>query len=440
MPLSLRIRQAIIGLVLLVFLLPASFFAIERAFFAQLLTSTEQKLEVHLYSLLSELSSKNAIPDINNSLLPADFLRADSGTYAYIVSNDKMIWQSDSSLNQHFIPPTQELLPGKHEFVALENQDKAYRALSFALLFDMGDKTIPLTIHILQDEALLAPQVKSFRRTLLRWFIGIGLGLSVIMLLAYYWITRPLSQLDHEIRQVESGSQQHLSNDYPQELQTLKEDLNLLLDSQNRQKQRYRHHLSDLAHALKTPVAVLRTSAMAEQPELRQQLDRITAMIEHQLKRASSSGHDVWQKQIAIAPVVEQIQNALLKIYRHKQIHWHIHCPAQAMFRGDETDLMEMLGNLMDNACKACRHQVSVEIQMKPLCIDVQDDGPGVPPDKIAELVSRGTRLDTYSEGHGVGLSIVDELCKSYQGEFQIAQSKQLQGASFKLVFAQHSY
>ncbi len=439
MPLSLKVRQAIIGLVLLVFLLPASFFAIERAFFSQLLTSTEQKLEVHLYSFLSELSSKNAIPDINNSLLPADFLRADSGTYAYIVSNDQLIWQSDSSLNQHFVPPNQELLPGKHEYIALEDGDKTYRALSFSLLFDMGDKSMPLTIHILQDEALLDPQVKSFRRTLLRWFVGIGLGLSLIMLLAYYWIARPLLSLDHEIRQVESGAQQHLTNDYPMELQTLKEDLNLLLESQNRQKQRYRHHLSDLAHALKTPVAVLKTSAMAEQPELRQQIDRITAMIEHQLKRASSSGQDVWQKQIAIAPVIEQIQNALLKIYRQKQIHWDIECPEHAMFRGDETDLMEMLGNLMDNACKACRHRVRVEIQMRPLSIDVQDDGPGVPADKAAELVSRGTRLDTYEDGHGVGLSIVDELCKSYQGDFVIGQSP-LRGASFKLVFSQHYY
>lgn len=439
MPLSLKARQAIIGFVLLVFLLPASFFAIERAFFAQLLTSTEQKLEVHLYSFLSELSSKNSIPDINNSLLPADFLRADSGTYAYIVSDDKLIWQSDSSLNQHFVPPTQELLPGKHEFVALEDGDKTYRVLSFALLFDMGDRSMPLTIHILQDEALLAPQVESFRNTLLRWFVGIGSGLSVIMLLAYYWITRPLSALDHEIRQVESGAQQHLSENYPYELQTLKEDLNLLLDSQNRQKQRYRHHLSDLAHALKTPVAVLRTSPMADVPELRQQIDRITAMIEHQLKRASSSGQDVWQKQIAIEPVIEQIQNALLKIYRHKQIHWQINCPANAMFRGDETDLMEMLGNLMDNACKACKHQVRIDIFTRPLLIDVQDDGPGVPPDKIAELVNRGTRLDTYAEGHGVGLSIVDELVKSYQGEFQIGTSV-LQGASFKILFSQHSY
>lgn len=439
MPLSLRVRQAIIGLALLVFLLPASFVAIEKAFYAQLLTSTEQKLEVHLYSFLAELSSQNALPDINNSLLPADFLRADSGTYAYLVSEDKLIWQSDSSLNQQFEPPVQQLLPGNHEYSSFEQQQRKFQMLSFALLFDMGDRTMPLTIHIIQDEALLEPQVLSFRKTLLRWFAGIATGLSAILLLAYYWLARPLSTLDQEIRQVESGHQQLLDGSYPIELQKLKEDLNLLLESQNRQKQRYRHHLSDLAHALKTPVAVLRTSAMAEQPDLRQQIDRISSMIEHQLKRASSSGQDVWQKQIAIAPLIEQIHQALLKIYRDKAIHWQIEVSTAAMFRGDETDLMEMLGNLMDNACKACQRQVKVSVSTRPLTIEIEDDGPGVPVEQRESLLHRGTRLDTYQEGHGVGLSIVDELVASYQGQLQIDTSS-LGGASFKLIFTQHSY
>ncbi len=439
MLLSLKIRQAIISLVLLVFILPASFFAIERAFFAQLITSTEQKLEVHLYSFLSELSSKNDVVEINNSILPADFLRADSGTSAYIVSGDKLLWQSDSSLNQDFIPPVFDMLPGKHEFVPLEVSGKTYWTLSFALLFDMGERSMPLTIHILQDAKLLEAPVKSFRKTLIRWFFGIGLVLFLVMLLAYYWTTQPLSSLDHEIRLVESGQQQQLDRAYPVELQAIKEDLNLLLASQNRQKQRYRHHLSDLAHALKTPVAVLKTSALAEQPELRQQIDRITAMIEHQLKRASSSGQDVWQKQIAITPIVEQLQNALSKIYRDKKINLVCDIPPGAMFRGDETDLMEMLGNLMDNACKACRHKVHLQIQTKPLIFEVHDDGPGVPADKTKELLGRGIRLDTYQDGHGVGLSIVDELCQSYEGELSIGESP-LGGAIFRLLFPQHQY
>ena len=439
MILSLKVRQAVISLVLMLFLLPVSFFAIERAFFAQLLTSTEQKLEVHLYSFLAELTSKNDILEINNSILPADFLTPDSGTSAFIVSGDKLLWQSDSSLNQNFVPPQHEMLPGKHEFVALEQNGQVYWTLSFALLFDMGERSMPLTIHIVQDQKLLDAPVQSFRNTLARWFIGIAAVLLLVMLLAYYWTTQPLSALDHEIRQVEGGQQQQLNGNYPAELRTLKEDVNLLLASQNRQKQRYRHHLSDLAHALKTPVAVLNTSALAQQPELREQIDRITAMIEHQLKRASSSGQDVWQKQIQVMPVVEKLQSALLKIYRDKNVQLSIDVPANAMFRGDETDLMEMLGNLLDNAFKACQHQVRVTVSQKPFTISVDDDGPGVPDGKSKELLHRGTRLDTYKDGHGVGLSIVHELCSSYSGELNITRSD-MGGASFSLQFASHQY
>ena len=109
------------------------------------------------------------------------------------------------------------------------------------------------------------------------------------------------------------------------------------------------------------------------------------------------------------------------------------------MFRGDETDLMEMLGNLLDNAFKACQQHVSLTVSLRPLVISVEDDGPGVPANKTSELLNRGTRLDTYKEGHGVGLSIVHELCLSYSGVIEIEQSS-LGGACFRLRFPEHQY
>jgi two-component system sensor histidine kinase PhoQ len=439
MILSLKVRQILVSLALLLVLLPASFVAIERAFYAQLLTATEKKLEVHLYAFLSEITARNSIEAINNSLLPVDFLSADSGTSAYIVSKDKLLWQSNSSLNQDYQPPKHDILPGNHEFVGNEQQGKLWWTLSFAFLFDQGDRSIPLTIHMVQDDRLHDAPMQSFRTTLQRWFIGIAAVSVLVMLLAYHWTTAPLSQLDAEIRRLEQGEQQQLDGEYPTELRTLKEDLNLLLASQNRQKQRYRHHLSDLAHALKTPLAVLNTSRLAEQPELRQQLDRIAAMIEHQLKRASSSGQDVWHKKIAIAPLVEPLQQALQKIYRDKHIVIRLDISEGASFRGDEADLIEMLGNLMDNACKACERQVALHVQLKPLQFKVTDDGPGIAPEHRQQLLQRGTRLDTYKEGHGVGLSIVDELVKSYSGRLEIGTSD-LGGAAFTLHFPEHQY
>ncbi len=434
MSLSLKLRQLLVSIFLLLFLLPSSFVAIDRAFFTQLITNTEQKLEVHLYSVLSELSvSQDKVELLNNALAP-DFYRPDSGLSAYITDEQTLVWQSDSSLNQQFSPPWQDLPPGEHLFRPLNQAGGQFWVLSLSLLFDAEEYTRPLTLHIVQtDERLMAPQL-AFRATLLQWFIGIGLVLLLIMLLAYYWTTKPLSRLDHEIRRVENGSQEQLTGRYPAELCIIKEDLNLLLANQNRQKQRYRNHLSDLAHALKTPVAVLNTSALSQQPELKEQLDRITSMIEHQLKRAASSGQDIWKKQIEIKPVADKLIAALNKIYRHKNVHIKLHCASNAVFRGDETDLMEILGNLLDNACKACRHQVELTVQTKhqQLLLSIEDDGPGVPADKRQQLFERGARLDTYHEGHGVGLAIVAELVQSYSGKLTLDDSE-LGGARFQL-------
>jgi two-component system, OmpR family, sensor histidine kinase PhoQ len=435
MSLSIKLRQLLVGIFLLLFLLPSSFIAIDRAFYTQLVSSTEQKLEVHLYAILSELNvSEDKVELLNNSLAP-DFYRPDSGLSAYITHELDMVWQSDSSLNQQFSPPIEALPPGEHLFRAISQPGGDFWVLSISLLFDAEDYTRPLTVHVVQtDQRLIAPQL-AFRATLIQWFIGIGFMLLLLMLLAYYWTTKPLSRLDHEIRRVENGSQEQLVARYPAELSIIKEDLNLLLANQNRQKQRYRHHLSDLAHALKTPVAVLQTSPLSQQPELKEQLDRITSMIEHQLKRAASSGQDVWKKQILIKPLLDKLVAALIKIYRDKDLQLQINCADNCVFRGDETDLMEILGNLLDNACKACRQQVSVTVtHQSQLTLCIEDDGPGVPADNRQKLFERGTRLDTYQDGHGVGLAIVDELVTSYSGTLLLDDSE-LGGARFTVCF-----
>jgi len=433
----LKLRQGLVSAVLLVLLLPSSFVAIEQAFYKQLLTGAEQKMEVHMYAILSELNLVDDKIELTNNTLAPDFYRPDSGLTAYVTDGQQLLWQSDSSLNQVFNLPDIELTPGQHIFYAVE-QEQNYQVLSIAFLFDTGESARPLTIHVVQSEQLLLAPHQSFRSTLLRWFTGIAAGLTLLSILAYYWTTKPLTRLDHEIRQLEKGRQDHLTGNYPSELRGIKEDLNLLLANQNRQKLRYRNHLSDLAHALKTPVAVLRTSPLAQQPELKEQIDRITVMIEHQLKKASSSGQDIWKKQTPMLPVVEKVSNALRRIYQDKGCQIEIQCAPDAFFRGDETDLMEFLGNLLDNACKACRRQVKLEVQTNPFTLVIEDDGPGIAKAQRAELFQRGTHLDTYQEGHGVGLSIVAELVNSYSGAIHIDDSP-LGGARFTLQLPQDS-
>ena len=135
----LKLRQGLVSAVLLVLLLPSSFFAIEQAFYRQLLTSAEQKMEVHMYAILSELNLVDDKIELNNNTLAPDFYRPDSGLTAYVTDGQQLLWQSDSSLNQSFNLPDIELTPGQHIFYAVE-QEQNYQVLSIAFLFDTGER------------------------------------------------------------------------------------------------------------------------------------------------------------------------------------------------------------------------------------------------------------------------------------------------------------
>jgi two-component system sensor histidine kinase PhoQ len=136
-----------------------------------------------------------------------------------------------------------------------------------------------------------------FKQTLVNWMYVMGVAIAALMAIGFVWSARPLQRLDKEIKAIESGDNQQIKGLYPVELQTIKADLNLLLESQQRQKERYRASLSDLAHALKTPLAVLKSSPLANDADAQEQLDRINVMIEHQLKRAATGASDTKKKQ-----------------------------------------------------------------------------------------------------------------------------------------------
>lgn len=160
-------------------------------------------------------------------------------------------------------------------------------------------------------------------------------------------------------------------------------------------------------------------------------------MIEHQLKRAQSAGESSWHLGVAIKPVVEKLTNTLRKLYTDVHIETSQSITDSDIFKGDEVDLMEMLGNLLDNACKASNNKVllSIDIKNNALICQVEDDGIGISDNLKEDILTRGTRSDTYSQGHGIGLAIVKDLVESYQGQLTISQSHQLGGANFTLIF-----
>lgn len=434
---SLKVRQGFILVFLLVVALPVLFVSIGKAYYSSLETSAEQTLSAYVYSVISNVYITDGelnefspqIPELNN---------VTSLTYAYVYLNDKPAWNSDSAINTPWQPQINpDTLLAEPVFTVIEQAEQ--KALQVSLVFFMADNQgvdHKVEVFALRETTQLRELMQDFRETLIDWLMIMAVVITILMILGFIWSGRPLHKLDKEILAIEQGKADQLRDVYPVELHKIQEDLNLLLQSQQRQKDKYRASLSDLAHALKTPLAVLRSSPLASTPDAQEQLDRIAVMIEHQLKRAASGGTDTWKKRTPILAVVNSITNAMSKVYRDKAPNFMVAVDDASFFLGDKTDLLEMLGNLIDNACKACEQLVEIKVIQTntQLRIVVGDDGPGVPEEKREQLKIRGQRLDTYEQGHGVGMAIVNDLVEAYQGELLIDTSP-LGGAQFEIRF-----
>ena len=250
------------------------------------------------------------------------------------------------------------------------------------------------------------------------------------------WTLKPLTVLTHELEQIEKGQKKALDANYPLELQKVTQQLNALLKTEENQRKRYRNALSDLAHSLKNPLAVIQSQSDIS-VNASEQLNRINQIVEHQLKRAQSAGQSSWHLGVQVNEVAIKLIKTLSKIYQENQLSFIVDIDEKASFKGDEADLMEILGNILDNACKAAKYKVSIKVftESKKLIIEVCDDGEGIEESQQKIILSRGGRADTYQAGHGIGLAIVNDLVSSYQGQLLIGKSDLLLGASFTIIF-----
>jgi two-component system sensor histidine kinase PhoQ len=258
-----------------------------------------------------------------------------------------------------------------------------------------------------------------------------------------HWGLRPLRKLAQDVSELERGSSTALAEGYPAELQPLAANLNQLLNREQQQRERYRNTLADLAHSLKTPLAVLRQAATAEPPDralLDEQIGRMDQLIGYQLQRAVTFGaHQLGQQQLRLLPLIEKLVASFEKVYFDKQLQFRIDIDPTYECRGDEGDLMEVLGNLLDNACKACRRQVAVSARSgeRRLQISIEDDGPGIEPAQRRRILERGQRSDSYQPGQGIGLAVAVDILDSYGAELDIDHS-QLGGARFTVRWRHH--
>ncbi len=446
---SIAARLLAASALLLPMFLGLTGFFLDRAFENSLEVAENARLRGHINLLFSVAEMPEASDGKNGlrmplTLIEADFEQPNSGLYAYIFNDQKqLVWHSNSAALDR--PPSFASLasdnkPGEMVITEKVLHHKRYFIAHYDVLWeDTKGKPHPFRFIVMHSAAEYKSELSAYRNQLWRWLGLAGVLLLLVQVLIMRWGLRPLVELARALKAMQSGDTSNIEGEHPVELQKVVDNLNQVLAREQSLRQRYRNSLADLAHSLKTPLAVLQSKLDGSSPEeLRQiaseQVTRMNQVVTYQLQRAVSSQQAGTTRRTRLEPLAQRLLSALHKVYAEKSIQHQCTMAGNSTVAGDEQDMLELLGNLLENAFKYghSRVHLSSRIDGKFLQIDVEDDGPGVPADQRQRILQRGQRLDTNKPGQGIGLAVAAEIIQSYEGRIQIDQSA-LGGAKFSV-------
>ncbi|KMM81469.1 ATP-binding protein [Pseudomonas deceptionensis] len=442
---SLRVRLMLAATLLAVLFMLALLPAMQGAFSLALKDAIEQRLASDVTTLISAAKmEKNRLK--MPALLPdEEFNLPDSRLLGYIYDREgHLVWRSRATQEEAI--NYQPRYDGRgNEFASIrEDNGREFFVYDVEVKL-LGGKSAAFSFVALQP-------MREYNLTLdgLRENLYLGFGAALIVLLSLLWIgltwgLRALRRLSQELDEIETGKRDSLSEQHPRELLRLTGSLNRLLHSEREQRTRYRDSLDDLAHSLKTPLAVLQgvSESMAQRPTereqawvLQSQIERMNQQISYQLQRASLRKSGLVRHQVELLPVVQSLCNTLGKVYRDKQVKVSYDIPELSHVPIEQNALLELLGNLLENAYRLCLGQVRISLHRNAHGIEVcvEDDGPGVPEDQRARILQRGERLDRQHPGQGIGLAVVKDIIESYDARLTLNDSA-LGGAAFRIYF-----
>lgn len=419
-------------LVLLIFIVGIAL-ALDRAFYDSARLGVQDRLFAKALMLMGDAEvDESGKLDVPTNLLDAEFGHVNSDTYAFIVDNANTIaWRSTSSLNEQ-IPATSSFEKGKKEFAQILIDNKPHFIYNYSIVWETQSGDYPLTFTVITNTALFEAQIERYREDLWGWLAVMTVLLLATQMGVLRWGLQPMRKVSTELAAIESGQQENLKGNYPSELKLLTDSINSLINHEHKQQKRYRNGLADLAHSLKTPLAVLQGAVNSNDDEqskhkmIQEQIQRIDNIIQYQLRRAATASSSPSLSLINLRPTVDRIVNTVEKAYRDKHPAITIEIDDTISLRIDEGDLMELLGNLVDNAFKWCRHHIdlSARCEHDQVIFQIKDDGPGIQPHEIARISQRGVRADQSTPGHGIGLAVVRDIIQVYGGEFSIENNK----------------
>lgn len=407
-------------------------------------TETDQQLDLSLnetlVTLAAAVNSEAGAVQFDETKLPRDerFNRALSGRYWAFLNLDAQTEIVGRRESESFFDEDAVVTPAVRAdavkqpgaILHLDAPGPDDRQMRVAVqAVTLQDKPDPILLYAAIDRTAADAAVGSFtlRLGIALGVLAMGLIGGVLVLIRYG--LRPLHEIEDKLGDVRAGRRDKLDGEYPGELSPLVREINTLITHNRKVVDRARTHVGNLAHALKTPLAVLKNEAKGSDKlsELvRRQTEAMTSNVNSYLKRAQAAAQaEVLGVRTEVKEPVEGIARMLERLHRDKGVAIDVDVDPKAVFRGERGDFDELVGNLLENAAKWCKSRVNVTVTRNDdgMEVKVDDDGPGLPAEHRAKALERGKRLDESEPGTGLGLSIVSELADIYGGRLHLEDS-----------------
>src|SRR5438270_3957455 len=397
--------------------------------------SFDRRLDVYLKTLVAEVSAPEDTEKLPQALGEPLFDLPLSGWYwqAIKLSGVKPEVKSSRSLWDGGLPHLEDLhvptgLDGTRKRYVNGPEDQRLRLVERTV--DLGEEGRYL-VAVAGDAQEIEDEAQSFDRALAVTFAVLAVVLLLTTMFQVRFGLAPLKRISESLAAIRSGAAERLQGRFPEEIAPLARETNALIDANREIVERARTHVGNLAHALKTPISVMLNEAAAhgEDPlalKIREQTEIMRDQVTRHLERARLAARvAVIGTVTEVGPVVTALARTMEKIHHHRAIAVDVNAPENIRFRGEQQDLEEMVGNLVDNAFKWAQSRVVIETisqardarnDHRTIRIVVDDDGPGLSPQEREQVARRGRRLDETKPGSGLGLSIVVELASLYGG------------------------
>lgn len=434
---SLGRRMIVIAAIWIGLLLAGGGYALDRVLTSAVTRNFDDQLD---YVLTSLFTSAEIGPDgeVMFNREPADqrFLEPYSGLYWQVTARGNEPFTSRSLWDRRLAYGDNHTDLEVHVYDSDQFAGEKLRVLERDV--KLPGSQVRWRFQVAQSRDGLDAQINALRRTLVRSFLLLALGLIVLAGLQTWYGLRPLRRLRGEIARLRGGRARRIEGAMPAEVAPMVDELNALIEHNDKQAEEARRHAGNLAHALKTPLTVIMNAATAKADDLGETVVReartMRRQVDHHLARARAVGRrgsahsraEVW-------PSLDSVERAVSRLYPHVRID--ADGPHDLQVHVERQDLDEMLGNLIENAAKYGGGSVFVTVGAQAGFVEilVEDDGVGIPEEERVRIFDRGARLDTGKPGTGLGLAIVRDVAEIYEGTVSLEESEDLGGLLVRL-------